>query len=148
MARSGMILVSITRLRVRAWRYMPAFAVHTMRTLAQIRRADGYLSGSLLADRKLTFWTVTLWREPSDMKRYMSSGAHLRAMPKLLNWCDEASVLHWQQDNAVAPDWLTADRRMRDEGRPSKVRHPSARHRDLTFDGPRTTGAVPIRPLA
>jgi len=53
-------------------------------------------------------------------------------MPKLLDWCDEASVDHWTQDIPVAPDWLEADRRMRTEGRPSKVRNPSPSHRDLS----------------
>ncbi len=77
----------------------------------------------------------------------MTSGAHLRAMPKLLNWCDEASVVHWTQDNLIVPDWAEADRRMRKEGRPSKVRNPSPSHRDLAYNPPRTTGAVPIKPI-
>lgn len=142
-----MTFVSITRLRIRSLRFMPSFAVHTWKTLRQTKRAGGYIGGSLLADRRLTFWTMTLWREQGDMKRYMTSGAHLKAMPKLLDWCDEASVVHWLQDDAVAPDWVEADRRMRGEGRPSKVRNPSPKHRDLTFDAPRTTGAVPIDPV-
>jgi hypothetical protein len=31
------------------------------------------------------------------MRAFMLSGAHQRAMPKLFNWCDEASVVHWNQ---------------------------------------------------
>lgn len=140
-----MVFVSITRLRIRSLRFMPAFALHTWRVLRQTRRAGGYLDGSLLADRKLTFWTMTLWRDQSDMKGYMTSGAHLKAMPKLLDWCDEASVAHWTQDDMVPPDWAEADRRMREEGRPSKVRNPGPDHRDLTYDRPRVSGAVPVR---
>lgn len=141
-----MAFVSITRLRIRSLRFMPQFLVHTMRTGRQTKRADGFLDGSLLADRKRTYWTVTLWRDQGAMRAYMTSGAHLKAMPKLLDWCDEASVVHWTQDDPIAPDWLEADRRMRTEGRPSKVRNPSPNHRDLAYDPPRTARAVPIRP--
>jgi hypothetical protein len=140
-----MTFVSVTRLRIRSVRFMPAFAFDTIWTLRQTRRAAGFVSGSLLADRKRTFWTMTLWHDQASMKRYMTSGAHLKAMPKLLGWCDEASVVHWTQDGETAPDWHEADRRMRAEGRPSKVRHPSASHQGLAYDAPRVSGAVPIR---
>ncbi|MET0374313.1 MAG: DUF3291 domain-containing protein [Rhizorhabdus sp.] len=117
-----------------------------MWTGRQTKRADGFLDGSLLADRKRTFWTITIWRDQAAMRAYMTSGAHLKAMPKLLGWCDEASVVHWSQDNAVMPDWQEADRRMRMEGRSSKVLNPSPNHRNLTYHAPRTTRAVPIKP--
>ena len=140
-----MTFVSITRLRIRSPRFMPRFVLHTWRTLRQIRQAPGYIDGSLLADRKRTFWTMTLWQDQAAMRAYMTSGAHLKAMPMLLGWCDEASVVHWTQDDAVAPNWGEADRRMRTEGRPSKVRHPAGNHADLSFAAPRLGGAVPIR---
>lgn len=141
-----MTFVSITRLRIRSLRFMPQFLIHTMWTGRQTKRADGFLDGSLLADRKRTFWTITIWRDQAAMRAYMTSGAHLKAMPKLLGWCDEASVVHWSQGNAVMPDWQEADRRMRMEGRSSKVLNPSPNHRNLTYHAPRTTRAVPIKP--
>lgn len=56
----------------------------------------------------------------------MVSGAHKRAMPKLPNWYDEASVVHWSQKTAELPSWAEAHRRMVEEGRQqSTVRHPS-----------------------
>lgn len=142
-----MVFVSITRLRIRSLRFMPAFILDTLLTTRQTKRAEGFLGGSLLPDRRRAFWTLTLWRDQADMRRYMTSGAHRKAMPKLLNWCDEASVVHWQQDDPVAPDWIMADRRMRADGRPSKVRNPAPHHRDLTFAAPRTAGAVAIAPV-
>lgn len=143
-----MVFVSITRLRIRSWRFMPGFAIAAWRTRAQVGRAEGFLGGALLPDRDRTFWTMTLWRNQAAMRRYMTSGTHLKAMPKLLAWCDEASIVHWEQDDAVAPDWTEADRRMRAEGRPSKVRQPSNRHGDLTYAAPRTTGAVAMPALS
>jgi len=141
-----MPFVSITRLRIRSLRFLPPFLLHTKRAMRQTKHAAGYLGGALLADRKRTFWTMTLWREQGDMRRYMASGAHLKAMPKLLDWCDEASVVHWLQDDAIAPDWREADRRMRAEGRPSKVRNPAPGHQELTYAVPRITTGVSLTP--
>ncbi|MCJ2009387.1 DUF3291 domain-containing protein [Methylobacterium sp. J-092] len=141
-----MAFISITRLRIRSWRFMPPFVVDTLRSLSQTKAAPGFIGGSLLADRKRTFWTLTLWTDQSDMRRYMISGAHRKAMPKLLGWCDEASVAHWTQEAEDIPTWDEAAERMRSEGRVSKVRHPSPQHRDLSFARPRTAGAVAITP--
>src|SRR4051812_34590206 len=44
------------------------------------------------------------------------------------------------------PSWDDADKRMRENGRPSKVRNPSPRHADLTYRSPRTFLAGPIQP--
>lgn len=139
-----MVFVSITRLRIRSWRFMPGFAIAAMRTRAQVSRAEGFLAGSLLPDRERTFWTMTMWRDQAAMRAYMTSGAHLKAMPKLMNWCNEASIVHWEQDDALLPDWTEADRRMRAEGRPSKVSLPSSRHRDLSYATADTARAVSI----
>ena len=139
-----MTFVSITRLRVRSLRFMPAFAVDALRTSSQVRGAAGFVAGSLLPDRVFTFWTMTLWNAQADMRRYMTNGSHLKAMPKLLHWCDEASIVHWDQETAELPRWEEADRRMRTEGRPSKVLHPSVKHGDLSYRAPSTSRAAPI----
>ena len=126
---------------------MPGFVLHALSSLRQCKQASGFQDGFLLPDRKLTFWAMTLWRDQAAMRAYMAGGAHLKAMPKLLDWCDKASIVHWTQDAvAAAPSWEEADRRMRTQGRPSKVRHPSAVHASLNFAAPRTTRAAPIRP--
>ena len=131
-----MAFVSVTRLRIRSLRFLPAFFLHTLRTQRQVQRAPGFHGGSLLPDRRWTFWTLTLWDGQAAMRAYMTTGDHRVAMPKLLHWCDEASVVHW--DGAAAlPDWQVATDRMRTEGRPSKVLHPSADHRAMTFAAPR-----------
>lgn len=80
-----MPLISVTRLRVRSWRYLPGFAL----------------------------------------------------MVKLLDWCDEASVVHWDQQDATLPAWGEAYRRMVGEGRASKVRFPSAAHFAYQIPPPR-----------
>jgi len=63
----------------------------------------------------------------------------MRAMPHLMEWCDKASVAHWEQEESALPAWEEADRRMRETGRASKVKYPSAGHAGLRYREPRTT---------
>jgi heme-degrading monooxygenase HmoA len=140
-----MAFVSLTRLRVRSVRFLPLFAMHAIRSNRQVQRAPGFLAGSLLPDRKWTFWTMTAWDSEAAMRAYMIGGAHKRAMPHLMHWCDEASVAHWTQPDVALPPWEEADARMRTAGRASKVNHPSPHHADLSYEAPRTSGAAPIR---
>lgn len=143
-----MPFVSVTRLRLRSVRFAPRFARHTLRTLRQVRRAEGFIGGALLADRGLTFWTVTIWRDRADMRGYMASGAHLKAMPFLPVWCDEASIAHWDQPGGDVPSWRECDARMRADGHPSKVLDPSAAHADLSYRRVRPFPEAAIRPAA
>ncbi len=133
-----MVHVSLTRLRIRSVRFLPAFAWHALRSNAQVKRADGFLTGKLLPDRDWVFWTMTAWESRDAMLRYMTAGDHKKAMPHLMKWCDEASVASWEQDTDVLPEWEEADRRMRTAGRPSKVRNPSPQHATLKYKEPRT----------
>ncbi len=60
------------------------------------------------------------------MKAYRDSDAHRAVMPKLVEWCDEASVAHWEGEPAV--DWNEIYARMVAEGRSSRVRRPTKAH--------------------
>lgn len=138
--------ISITRLRIRAIRHLPHFVWLTLRSGRQASRASGFRGGALLADRRWTFWTMTAWDDRESMRRSMTTGPHHQAMPHLLDWCDEASIVHWDQTHDALPSWTEAHRRMREDGRPSKVRHPSPDHAALGFRAPRPAATAVIRP--
>ncbi|QNI36959.1 DUF3291 domain-containing protein [Edaphobacter albus] len=140
-----MAFVSVTRLRVRSLRFIPSFAVHTLRSRQQVRKALGFVTGALLTDRNMTFWTMTVWDSQESMRAFMTSGAHKRVMPYLLNWCDEASVVHFTQPDETLPSWAEADAHMRENGRASKVLHPSPQHATLNYRAPRITAGALIR---
>jgi len=135
--RFGMSAVSITRLRVRSLRFLPAFLFHTILSAWQARKAAGIQSATLLKDNWRTYWTRTVWTDEGAMKMFMASGNHRRAMPKLLEFCDEASVGRWNQEEATPPNWDDVHRRMQLQGRPSKVKHPSAAHTAFQIRVPR-----------
>ena len=141
-----MPFISITRLRVRSIRFLPSFALHSLRIRSQVKNALGFQDGALMADRAWAFWTMTVWDNEESMRRYMTTAPHRTTMPRLLDWCDEASVVHWVQPEDTLPSWAEADRRMRENGRPSRVRHPSPHHTALNYPPPRVVTAVPIPP--
>ena len=131
-----MPFVSITRLRVRSWHYLPSFLVQALRSALQARSAKGSLAVSVLAEARHTYWTRTVWADEPSMRAYMVSGAHRRGMPRLLEWCDEASVVHWTQNVTEPPPWEEAHRRMQQDGRRSKVNHPSGAHKRFEIPAP------------
>jgi hypothetical protein len=126
MPEGKMAFISVTRLRVRSLIYLPQFFWDTFQSVRQVERSTGFLGGRLLVNAKNVFWTVTAWKDQAVMNAYRTSGAHRRAMPNLLNWCDEAAVVHWTQESSEIPFWQEVHRHMVKEGKPSKVNHPSA----------------------
>jgi Domain of unknown function (DUF3291) len=139
-----MAFVSLTRLRVRAWRYLPTFLVQAFRSAWQAKSAKNCLSVSVLREAHRTFWTRTVWTDSAAMRSFMLSGVHRQVMPSLLEWCDEASVADWVQDSPKPPSWEEAHRRMQHDGRRSKVNHPSEAHRRFEIPVPfvRSTGEL------
>ncbi len=132
-----MPIVSVTRLRIRSIFYLPAFIPQTIRSIRQAEVASGFLGGRVMREARNAFWTMTMWQDAESMDNFRVKGAHGRAMPKLMEWCDEASVVHWTQETPELPSWEEAHRRMVREGRASKVTHPSAAHMAHRIPPPR-----------
>jgi hypothetical protein len=132
-----MAFISVTRLRLRSIRFFPPFLWWGLLSGVQAKRAPGNLKATGLRDLHFTFWTLTAWTDEHAMRAFMLSGAHQRVMPKLFNWCDEASVVHWNQETAELPSWSEAHRRMVEDGRQSRVRYPSDSQRAKRVTPPR-----------
>jgi hypothetical protein len=132
-----MPLVSVTRLRIRSVLFLPQFFWDASKSIRQVERSPGFLGGRLLVNAKNVFWTMTVWKDEEAMNAYRAGGAHLRAMPQLLNWCNEAAVVHWTQESSEIPSWHEAEQRMANEGRRSKVNHPSPIQASNHIPGPK-----------
>src|SRR3954454_23436315 len=131
-----MPVVSVTRLRVRSWFYLPAFFIRSLRIVRQAKPAPGNLGMKFLNDRPNAFWTTTCWESEAAMRAFMLASPHGPAMRKLLEWCDEAALVHWSQPGPELPGWTEAHRRMQREGRRSKVNHPSEAHAKFVIAPP------------
>lgn len=120
-----MSFVSVTRLRLRSPLYLPAFFTYAVSSFRQAKQATGNLQTTIRRQGIRVFWTLTVWHDEASMRAYMTSGSHRQAMPKLAQWCDEASVTHWQQESAELPSWQEAEQHLRQFGRLTKLPHPS-----------------------
>lgn len=120
-----MPFVSVTRLRARSMRFLPAILLHTWRIRKQLKRSSGFLGGYLASGPRLALWTVTLWEDQIAMRAFRSERAHLRAMPELMGSCDEASYVNWTSEGAAIPEPNEAANRLK-FGHTSKLRFPSA----------------------
>ena len=125
-----MPLVSVTRLRLRSPMYLIPFLRHAIPSFNQSTQAEGNLATTTRRTSGNAFWTLTVWENEASMRRYMTSGAHRKAMPKLAEWCDEASTAHWHQDSSDLPSWEEAEQRMMAQGRLHPVKQPSVTQAD------------------
>jgi uncharacterized protein DUF3291 len=140
-----MPMISITRLRIRSWVYLPAFFIQALRINKQAAAAEGNLAVRLLRDHGNTFWTATSWSSHASMKAFVIAKPHGPVMRKLMNWCDEASLVHWEQAEAALPAWEEAHRRLEQEGRLSKVKFPSPAHTAHKYPAPTASRAGELR---
>jgi hypothetical protein len=140
-----MPFVSITRLRVRSWRYLPVFVLQSLRAARQAKGAKGSLAVSVLRDANWAFWTCTLWRDEAAMRSFMRSGAHSRVMARLPEWCDEAALVRWAQDGSEPPSWSEAHRRLQGEGRRSRVNRPTEAQRRFEIPEPQKSAGWALK---
>ena len=118
-----MAIAAITRLRLRKLRTVPIFMLGAFRSRRQALGSDGCLAADVRMIGARVFWTRSLWRDAEAMRNFMRGGPHRAVMPKLIDWCDEASLVDWPRD--TLPEWTEAEAQMRSAGRLSRVRHPS-----------------------
>src|SRR5438105_4472523 len=104
-------------------------------------RGSGAGLGSL-RDADRAFWTRTVWRDEAAMRSFMRSGVHRRIIARLPEWCDEAALVHWVQEAEEPPSWAEAHRRLQQEGRRSRVSHPSEAQSRFEIREPSTIGCV------
>ena len=123
-----MPIVSVTRIRIRSWRFMVPFTIYSMRSVHQARRSPGFLGGWVGATTNHGYWTVTVWRDEAAMKQFRDHDAHKTAMPRMLDWGDEGAMARYEQAGSDAPTAAAARDALASRGRLSKIRYPTADH--------------------
>jgi hypothetical protein len=121
-----MPFISVTRLHLASWRYFIPFAISVFQITRQIKRSPGFRSGSLGNDPQKGNWTLSAWDDMEVMRLFRNTGAHMKTMPRLLRWCDEASFVHWTAHTDALPSAAKCYRALKEHGRLSKVSRPSA----------------------
>jgi hypothetical protein len=131
-----MLIVSVTRLRLRKRRFIPGFAYFALASLVQARRSRGNLHATAIRQHGLVFWTITVWDDEAAMREFRTAGSHRRAMPRLAEWCDEATYVRWNRAAGEMPTLQEAFVQLKAHGIVSKVAHPSSAHEARDFPAP------------
>ena len=103
----------------------------------QAKRSKGNLKTLTIKDRGLIFWTITVWSDQEAMRGFRNTGNHKAAMPKLYEWCDEATYIHWEQESDIPPDLKSAYDRLIVDGVVTKVKYPSSNNAMRKFNAPK-----------
>lgn len=123
-----MAFISVTRLRLRSIRFLPAFMWYAARSKRQAKKSEGLLAVATRRSRGLTFWTLTMWARADDMVAFRRAPPHRSAMSKLQHWCSEAAVTNWGQMSDDLPAWSDAAARLRADPKLIQVNRPTAQH--------------------
>jgi hypothetical protein len=123
-----MVIVSVTRLRLRSIRFFPGFLWYTGRSVRLAKRTPGNLGVTVRKTKGLAFWTLAMWRDNQAIRTFVPASPHKEAMQKLPYWCDEAAFADWEEETADWPSWGTAAEKLAASGRLVNVLHPSEQH--------------------
>lgn len=145
--KPSMVFISVTRLRLKSPLYLPVFMWNNFLIIWQTINTPGFLSGKILQDAHQTFWTITAWDEQAAMKIFRNSSAHRSAMPKIQDWCDQASVVHWRQAETSLPHWAEVHQRLITDGFLTRLTHPTQAHIERNIPAPASTKTLQLRPL-
>ena len=65
-----MVFLSVTRLRIRSRRFLPAFLWHVFFVRRQVSRAPGGLGFRLDNEGPHVFWTLSAWKDEAAMRAF------------------------------------------------------------------------------
>jgi len=108
------VYVSITGLQLKGRRHFFRFWWHAIRSMGQARRA----AGNIATDARLingVHHTRTVWKDEAAMRRYLTAGAHLKAM-KAFGSIATGKTLGFYAE--AAPDWDEVHRIWHSRGKP------------------------------
>ena len=104
--------------------------------MEQAGNSAGVVNSDVLAEANDVWWSCTSWTDNAAIDAYVDTDPHHATMARLDGWCDEASFVDWEQEDAVLPDWRTAFDRLVAEGRSAGLSRASPANATLSFPPP------------
>jgi hypothetical protein len=143
-----MVVLSMTRFRLKSMWLLPKFMLANEAAVTQLRAADGFIEGKILADLPRDLWTCVMWASDADMKAYVTSGAHRALMPKLSSFACEGVTTHMPYDLLDLPSWTFVHQKLTAIGSfTSALDAPSQDHLAHVIAAPKSTLLTrPIKP--
>jgi hypothetical protein len=113
-AATSEVVVMASRFRVRGYRHVLPFFVDAMRVLAQMRKADGAVGVSLVAQpMRREFATLSAWRDRAALDAAVRGEPHLSVMRRQRAAMAFSTFRFWTTPAASLPlTWEEAGRRL------------------------------------
>lgn len=109
------MVASITELKLKNfWSYL-VFIPHAVKSKIQASKAKGIVSIALQSDGLLTQRTLTVWQGEKEMRDYVRSGAHIKAVVAFGPHAKKSSTAHFEVD--TIPSWEMALDHLRKHGK-------------------------------
>ena len=131
-----MPVIVITRLRLKDPALFDEFFASAVAAVEQAQSSSGNLAADVLADASNTYWTRTTWQDRGAMHGFVGAEPHRGIMQRLDDWCDEATFVDWDQDDAELPDWQASYDRLIADGHVASLSQPSDAHQSRGFPAP------------
>ncbi len=96
-------------------------------------KTSGFLGGKELVYAKLTFWTLTIWKNDANMKTFLNSAAHRTAMKKTAILVQRGFLFSLDAGNECLPSLKKVSEKLLKYGKLTKVRNPSANQISNSF---------------
>src|SRR4029079_3532678 len=100
-----MAVIVVTRLRLKDPALLDDFFTDALAAIEQAQKSDGNLGGAALADANNACVSVASWQERRLRQPSVRTDPHRTIQSHLDRYCDEATFVDWEQDNADLPDW-------------------------------------------
>jgi hypothetical protein len=131
-----MAVMVVTRLRLKDPALLDEFFTDAVAAIEQAQHFQGNLGADALADADNAWWSVSAWQERAPMRAFVSSEPHQTILTRLDHYCDEATFVDWEQEDAALPDWQTCWRHLTADGKVAHLSQPSAEHPTRAFPDP------------
>ena len=103
-----------TRGRVHRRRDLPGVLAGTAALWGELERAEGLLGyGVAFSPRHGSLATLSLWRTPADLRRFVAGPAHRHVVAGTRSKISDSIAVGWElAEAALAPNWDEAHRRL------------------------------------
>lgn len=103
------VVVMASRFELSSLTPVPAFMVAAMRVRSQVRRADGAVGVSLVAQPlRRRFYTLSSWRDREALHAMTRAQPHLEVMSQFKASTRDAAFTFWDAPASTRPTWPDA----------------------------------------
>jgi hypothetical protein len=129
-------IIVFTGLKLKDRTLFEEFFANAESVAEQASRSPGNFGSDFLADADQVYWTVTAQESRKALDTFVTAEPHRCVMARIDEWCEEASVVDWNQENAELPSRQEGYWRLIATGRQTRLSDPTDALATPTFPAP------------